>query len=102
VVKNPAPLIIWNNNAIKFLKKALDRIKEDSPQNAENVRTGIMKIVDNLPDHPEKFPKDIFKNNNDGTYRAFEKFSFRIAYKISPKQIKILRVRYVKQEPKSY
>lgn len=102
MVKNLTPIVIWNNNAITFLKKALDRINEHSPQNAENVKAGIMKIVDSLPEHPEKFPQDIFKRNNDGSHRAFEKFSLRITYKISPKQIMILRIRYVKQEPKLY
>lgn len=102
MVKNLTPIVVWNNNAIKYFKKAIDRIKEDSLQNAEEVKTGIMKVVDSLIDHPEKFPKDVFKINNDGSYRALEKFSLRITYKVTPLEINILRVRHVKREPKNF
>lgn len=61
-----------------------------------------MKIVDSLPGHPEKYPPDKFKKSNPGNYRAFEKYSYRIAYKHTSEEIRILRVRHVKQEPKEY
>lgn len=47
-------------------------------------------------------PPDKFKKNNPGNYRAFEKYSYRIAYKHTATEIRILRVRHVKQEPKEY
>jgi plasmid stabilization system protein ParE len=77
-------------------------IKEDSFINAEKVKEGITKIVDNLLNHPEKHPIDKFKKNNQGNYRAFEKYSYRVAYKITENEIIILRFRHVKQEPKNY
>ncbi|WP_369427811.1 type II toxin-antitoxin system RelE/ParE family toxin [Membranihabitans maritimus] len=55
-----------------------------------------------MADHPGKYPPDKFKTDNDGSYRAFEKFSYRVAYKIKEKEIAILRIRHVKQEPKEY
>jgi hypothetical protein len=55
-----------------------------------------------LPDHPEKYPPDKFKKNNPGNYGAFEKYTYRVAYKHTPMEIRILPMRHVKQEPKEY
>jgi plasmid stabilization system protein ParE len=76
--------------------------KKNQYSNAERVTTGIVKIIDGLIDHPEKYPPDKFKKDNPGNYRAFEKYSYRIAYKHTDKEIRILRIRHVKQEPKEY
>ena len=83
MVSKSTQVVVWNNHAIKFFRQALNRIKEDSPQNAEMVKEGIAKAVDSLANHPERHPLDVFKSNNDESYRAFEKFSFRIAYRIT-------------------
>jgi plasmid stabilization system protein ParE len=94
---------LWNNNASVYFKKAYQYIKKEEPQaNAEKIRDGIAKMIDSLPDNPAKHPPDKFKKNNPGNYRAFEKYSYRIAYKHMEKEIRILRVRHVKQEPKEY
>lgn len=84
------------------MQKAYKRIKRESVSNAEKVRDGILSITKSLADHPEKYHLDKFKKNNPGNYRAFEKYSYRIAYRHDDKVIKILRVRHVKQEPKMY
>ncbi|HEX5167556.1 MAG TPA: type II toxin-antitoxin system RelE/ParE family toxin [Cyclobacteriaceae bacterium] len=68
----------------------------------KKVRTGIIKIIDNLIHHPEKYPRDKFKKANSGNYRAFERYSYRVIYNITEKEIRILRFRHVKQEPKEY
>ena len=102
MVKKFRFVVVWNNRASAYFKKAYEQIREDSYSNAEKVREGVTKIVDNLPDHPEKHPPDKYKKNNKGNYRAFEKYSYRVAYKITEKEIRILRVRHVKQEPKEY
>ena len=96
------PVVIWNTRASEQFRKAYAWIKQDSYANAEKVKLGIIKIVDSLPENPEKFPPDKFKKNNKGNYRAFEKYSFRIAYKHTEKEIIILRFRHVKQEPKAF
>jgi plasmid stabilization system protein ParE len=102
MVRKSLPVVVWNNRASASFKKAYEHIKEDSYSNAEKVRVGITKIVDGLPGHPEKYAPDKYKKNNKGHYRAFEKYSHRIAYKIKEKEIRILRIRHVKQEPKEY
>lgn len=94
--------VIWSKGAILSLRKAYEHIREDSLSNAEKVREGILQIADSLSENQEKFPLDKFKNNNPGNYRAFEKYSFRVAYKHTEKEVRILRVRHIKQEPKKY
>lgn len=94
--------IAWDTPAKLSLKKQLKRIEEDSIQNAERVRLEILSIINSIPENPEKFPLDRFKTDNNGSFRAFEKHSLRIAYFISVGQIRILRIRHIKQEPKEY
>lgn len=84
------------------LQKACETIREDSPVNAEKVRADIFKITRELVKHPEKYPPDKFKKGNPGNYRAFEKHSYRVAYRHTAGEIRILRVRHVKQEQKKY
>ncbi|WP_209332753.1 type II toxin-antitoxin system RelE/ParE family toxin [Lunatimonas salinarum] len=55
-----------------------------------------------MPKQPERYPLDRFKQDNPDNYRAFEKFSYRIAYRYTDKEIIILRFRHVKQEPKPF
>lgn len=102
MVKKAEPVIVWNKWASIYFKKEYERVKAESYTNAEKVRTGIVRIADSLSVHPEKYPPDKFKRNNPGNYRAFEKYSYRIAYKHTPKEIRIIRMRHVKQEPKEY
>ena len=101
-MKKSKPIVVWSIRASDSFRKIFEFICQDSYTNAEKVRSGILKIIDSLPDNPEKYPPDKFKKDNPGNYRAFEKYSFRIAYKYSDKEILILRMRHVKQEPKEY
>lgn len=95
-------VIVWNKRPSKFLVQALKRISEDSLLQAERVEDAILTSIKDLVQNPERYPPDKFKKNNSGNFRAFEKLSFRIAYKLTTKQIRILRIRHVKQEPKEY
>ncbi len=102
MVEKSKRIIVWDKPAYNSLQKAYQYIREDSLTNAIKVRDDIIKIARSLPDHPEKFPLDKFKKNNSGEHRAFEIYSYRVAYKITENEIIILRVRHVKQEPKEY
>lgn len=95
-------IIVWNKRPSNFLAQALKRISEDSVIQAERVEEAILTSIEGIIANPEKYPPDKFKKDNSGKYRAFEKLSFRIAYKLTPKQIRILRIRHVRQEPKEY
>ena len=89
--------IIWDVKASNSFKKQIDYMRQDSLQTAGKVIDDIFAILDNLPSNPRRFPADKFKTQNDGNFRAFEKNNIRIAYLISRKNIRILRVRHVKQ-----
>lgn len=72
-MKKTKPVVVWNNTASLYFRKAYEHIKEESCTNAEKVKNGITKIIDSLPDNPGKHPCDKFKKDNPGNYRAFEK-----------------------------
>jgi len=55
-----------------------------------------------LTDHPEKHPRDKYHLNNDGSYRAFEIYKYRISYHVSQEKIIVIMLRHTKMEPKSH
>jgi hypothetical protein len=57
-------------------------IKEDTEQNAENVRTAILKNISKAAIYPESFSLEKYKRNNDGSYQYFEKFHLQIFYRV--------------------
>ena len=42
------------------------------------------------------------KSENDGSYRAFEKHGYRIAYRFTKDIIRVLRIWHTKMKPKTY
>ncbi len=95
-------VIKWDLQAREELKRIVVYIGKDSAQNAQKVKEEIIDIIRSLPQHPLRFPPDKFKDDNDGTYRAFVKHKYRIAYRVEDAAILILRVRSDKQEPLPY
>lgn len=93
---------VWAPQAIVELRKAYDYISKDSPQNARKVVDELTRIADQLPVQPEMFPADKFKKNNDGSWRAFEKFHYRISYLITSREIRIVRMRHTGRTPLQY
>ncbi len=94
--------IIWRRSAVIGLLKALNWIAKDSVLQAEIVQSSIDSEIEALKLNPEKHPPDKFKRNNDGTYRAFETKSQRISYRYQKKEILILRIRHIRQNPIDY
>jgi plasmid stabilization system protein ParE len=92
----------WDKHALKQFNKAILYIAEDSIQNAENVRIDVLLKIGELLSHPEKYPLDKYKLQNDGNYRAFELHRLRIAYFVGEEMIRILRVRHTSREPRDY
>lgn len=84
------------------MKKIYDKILKKSDQGALTVKDGILDAVEEISEQPHRYPVDKFKSNNTGNYRAFELYSYRVAYKITDTNIQILRVRHVKREPLEY
>jgi len=94
--------LIWPQNPKHQLREAYDHIKKDSLVNADKVRNAIVAATLELRDHPNKYAVDKFKTNNDGTFRAFELFHYRIAYRVTDAEIIVVRVRHTSMEPLGY
>ena len=94
--------IVWRKKALTELNNIYKQIKKNSPQSAIKVRSEILATVGGLELHPEIYPLDRFKKDNDGTFRAFEKYSYRVTYRVLEAEISMLRVRHIKREPFNY
>jgi plasmid stabilization system protein ParE len=76
--------------------------KADSPRNASKVVQEIADAVHKAIYNPEVYGPDKYKIENDGSYRAFEKHHYRIAYRFSKNIIRVLRIRHTSMEPLEY
>ncbi|MCF6308318.1 MAG: type II toxin-antitoxin system RelE/ParE family toxin [Flavobacteriaceae bacterium] len=92
--------IVWDTKAYLQLEKEHKHIKKSSVIAANKVRESIRDATKELALHPEKFSLDRFKKNNNGNYRAFERY--RVTYKVKEAEIIILRVRHTSREPLEY
>lgn len=95
-------VILWSQHAKIQLQEAYNYISRDSPKAAEKVINDIIDITLSLSLNPETHPPDKYKIDNDGAYRAFEIYHYRIAYRISNNSIRILRLRHTKMSPLKY
>ena len=94
--------IVWDKEAILQMEEVYEYLKERSLQSANKVRKSIKEKVQGLSKHPEIYPLDRFIKNNDGSIRAFKKYSYRITYKVTETEIIIARVRHTSREPLEY
>lgn len=95
-------VIVWENEVKQELRKAYEYILLDSYQNAVKVRQELLQAVLALISNPEKYPLDKYKKNNDGSWRAFELYHYRISYRVMPMEIRIVRMRHTGRTPKTY
>jgi len=72
---------VWSKRAKNELTKAFEYISLESPQNARKVVETIVDLTLALPENPLKHPLNKYKTNNDGAWRAFEKYHFRVSYR---------------------
>lgn len=96
--------IIWS----KSVKKQLQNIyihtlkKSKSNTTSNKLIDSIYKSVTILGSHSEIYELDEMKILNDGSYRAYEIYNYRISYKVTPREIHILRVRHTSRNPKKF
>lgn len=95
-------VVKWNKGALKQFDKAIRYIEERSPLNAYTVKKKMLFKINSLKKNPEIHAPDRFKVNNNGSYRAFEIYQYRISYWFSSSEIIVTRVRHTKMIPKSY
>ena len=91
--------VIWPLAAQKQLEKAYKYILKRSYQNAKKVRQGLLTSTRELPNNPERHPRDKYRKENDGSFRAYELHHYRIAYQVTEKQVIIVHVRHTGMEP---
>ena len=94
--------VVWPLKASRQLQQAYLYIRKDSLQNAEKVRKAILEATNKLKINPEINLADKYKTNNDGSFRAFELFRYRISYQITNDDVIILRLRHTSMNPKNY
>jgi len=94
--------VVWTKRSQKQMKQVFKYISKDSPKNASKVIQEIADAVHKAAPNPEIYGPDKYKADNDGSYRAFEKYHYRIAYRFSKNIIRVLRVRHTSMEPLEY
>ena len=102
MVKSKQLRILWDDKAKAELKKELINIRKESIQGAESVKMKIFDTIETLPSNPKGFEEDNLKRNNDGSYRRFFAYSYRVAYRITEDAILIIRIRHTSREPLEY
>ncbi len=96
-------VLVWDKIALDHFQEVYEYLKIGRNLNyANKVKKTILKATNELVDNPNLYEQDRFKFDNDGSYRAFEKFKYRIVYKITETQIRILRVRHTSRDPIEY
>lgn len=99
MVKNQ---LVWTRRSQQHMRALYRYTCKDSPQNALKVVNDIVAAAEKAIANPAYYNPDKFKNDNDGSYRAFEKHRFRLVYRYQKNVIRVLRVRHTKMEPKNY
>lgn len=94
--------VIWTETAKKQLQDIYLYIAEDSILQADRVFEKLVNSTSKLTIHPKKHPQDKYKTDNDGSYRAYELYHYRISYRITPTVIYIVRIRSTHKNPEEY
>jgi toxin ParE1/3/4 len=90
---------VWSEPASRDLRELLSYIAKDSPQNAELVRTRILKSVELLGELPYAGRIGRVVGTRE---RVVGRTPFILVYRIDPEQIAILRVyRGARKPPRS-
>lgn len=92
-------VIVWDKIAFEHFKEMYHSLESNY---AKKVKNTILKEINELINNPEIYEQDRFKIDNDGSYRAFDKLKYRIAYRFTDTQIRILRLRHTSREPIEY
>ena len=95
-------IVIWDLKAKNDLKEIYDYLKQQSLYAAKRVRDEILSVTRKLPEGPNIFVADELKEKNDGTYRVFYIFNYRIVYRVKSESIIVLRIQHTSREPKEY
>ncbi|WP_445710307.1 type II toxin-antitoxin system RelE/ParE family toxin [Flavobacterium sp.] len=95
-------VVVWDTLALLELEDIFDYLKDKSFSSAKKDVTSIVDLTEGLSKDYEIYDVDKFKSSNDGSYRALEEYNYRISYRITSNQIRILKVRHTSRNPKLY
>lgn len=95
--------IVWSKTAQNQLEKIYFYLfKETKSKSIPNkVIDTIYNSVTILSTNWEIYELDEMKISNNGNYRAYEVYSYRITSKVTLKEIHILRIRHTSRNPKN-
>ena len=96
--------IIWTQTTLNQLEDIYFYLLEETKsfEIANKVVDGITDAVEILKTKFEIYEVDELRIPINQNYRAFEKFSYRISYKITSDLIYIIRVRHASRKQKYY
>ena len=94
--------LIWDDHAFAQLEWYLEQVSNQSKSAPKIIVTRIMNRLKGIQKSPYICAPDRFKYNNNGIYRAFTVYSYRVTYSIKENQINIIRVRHTSEEPLEY
>jgi plasmid stabilization system protein ParE len=69
---------------------------------ADSVVNALFDSSEVLKTQSELYALDNLKLNNDGSYHAYSKYSYRISYRVIEDNVQILRVRHTSRHPFMY
>lgn len=94
--------IIWSKTAQNQLEKIYFYLLKESKNDriSNKIIDTVYNSVSILSTNWEIYELDEMKISNNGDYRAFEIYSYRISYKITSKAIHVLRIRHSNRSPK--
>ncbi len=92
----------WSKTAKKQYSAAIEYILNDSIKNAETVERKFREKLKTVSKFPETCPPDKYKVDNDGSYRVFILYHYRVSYRVKTNEIIILRIRHTSMKPKYY
>lgn len=101
MVKNK-PRVIIENEAKRQLRQAYQYIRQDSEKNAKKVKEKILASIKALVKNPEQHKPDKYCLDNDGSFRAYEIYKYRITYHVWGDIITVVRIRHTKMNPLEY
>lgn len=94
--------LIWDQKAFQHFEESLEWVSKRSVLTAEEVAKGLFEKIDTIRSFPERHPPDKYKKYNSGNYRAFEALGYRVSYRYTEDEVRIVYFRHVRQYPKKY
>jgi len=94
--------VILTADAERQYFQATEYLLNESEKGYRNFIKKFRERAALIADKPKLYSADKYKLNNNGAYRAFVIYNYRVTYKIEDKEVIILLIRHTSQEPKQY